>query len=266
MPNRIADRSLAIGGRIFRACVYLTLIAPAAIVVATSFTAGDVLRFPPQGFSLRWYVEAYGNPTFRASLLLSLELAMVATVASMTIGFCAAYALDRYRFRGQDAYRNLLLSPLVVPAVVKGLALLQFMTWIGINQSFWALMIGHILVTLPYVVRTLSAGMILFDRTLEQAAMTLRARPMRVLRTVTLPLLLPSILTATIFAFVTSFGNVTLSVFLGFGQYVTLPVQIFTYVEHNYDPMIAAVSSVIIFVTIGVILAAEKITKKATTL
>jgi putative spermidine/putrescine transport system permease protein len=253
------EKLLGAAGSAVRCFVYLMLIMPAAIVVATSFTAGDVLKFPPSGFSSRWYVAAYNNQAFRDSLLLSLRLAGVATVCSLVIGFCAAFALDRYEFRGREGFRGLLLSPLVIPAVVMGLGLLQFLVWTKLNQTFFGLLIGHVIVTLPYVVRTLTAGMILFDRNLEQAAMSLRASPTRVLWTITLPLLTPTILSAVVFAFVSSFGNVTLSIFLGFGEYITLPVQIFSYVENNYDPLIAAVSSVVIFITVITILLVERI-------
>ncbi|MDA9421018.1 ABC transporter permease [Bradyrhizobium sp. CCBAU 53380] len=259
MAINTADRLLGVGGYAVRALVYLMLIMPAAIVIGSSFTAGEILQFPPAGVSGRWYVEAYNNAAFRASLLLSLQLAAMVTSCSLVVGFCAAFALDRYSFRGREAFRALLLSPLVIPAVIMGLALLQFLVWTKLNRTILGLLIGHVIVTLPYVVRTLSAGMTLFDRNVEQAAMSLRASPLRVLRTIILPLLRPTILSAVVFAFVTSFGNVTLSVFLGFGEYVTLPVQIFSYVEHNYDPLIAAVSSVVIVITVTTIVLVERI-------
>src|SRR5262249_2242068 len=121
------------------------------------------------------------------------------------------------------------------------------------------LLIGHLLLTLPYVVRTLTTGLRLVDRTLEQAAMNLRASPLTVVRRVTLPLLLPSLISAAVFAFVASFVNVTLSVFLGTAGTATLPVQIFAYVESSYDPVIAAVSSLVIVVTLSVMLAIERL-------
>jgi putative spermidine/putrescine transport system permease protein len=253
------DLAMRVAGAIVRPLVYVTLSLPAVIVVVSSLTAGDSLRFPPEGLSLRWYRAAFDSAPFMNSLWVSTRLALLATALSLAIGLATAFALDRHRFRGREALRTLTLSPLVVPMVVLGLGLLQFLAWIRLNQTFVGLLVGHVLITLPYVVRALTASFVLFDRTLEQAAMNLRAPPWRVLRRITLPLLAPALVSAGVFAFVTSFGNITLSVFLGFAGETTLPVQIFTYVEHSYDPVLAAVSSFVIAVTLVVIAAVEKL-------
>ena len=254
-----ADRALAVAGAMVRPIVYVGLALPAVIIVAAAFTAGDSLRFPPEGFSLRWFQAALASGPFMGALWTSTQLACIATVISLALGLGAAFAIDRYEFRGRGAFRTLTLSPLVVPMVVLGLGLLQFLSWLRLNQTFVGLLAGHVLITLPYVVRTLSASLILFDRNLEQAAANLRASPWRVLRRITLPLLLPAIVSATVFAFVTSFGNITLSVFLGTSRSITLPVQIFTYVEHSYDPVLAAVSALVILVTLVLIIVVEKL-------
>lgn len=253
------DLGMTVAGAIVRAVVYVGLALPAVIIVAAAFTAGDSLRFPPEGFSLRWFEAAIASAQFMGALWTSTRLACVATVTSLALGLGAAFAIDRYRFRGREAFRTLTLSPLVVPMVVLGLGLLQFLAWMGLNQTIVGLLAGHVLITLPYVVRTLSAGLVLFDRSLEQAAANLRASPWRVLRRVTLPLLTPALVSATVFAFVTSFGNITLSVFLGTSASTTLPVQIFTYVEHSYDPVLAAVSALVILVTLVLIIVVEKL-------
>lgn len=259
MFGEAVDRILAWVGRLVRALVYIALILPAVIVVATSFTSGDAMRFPPKGFSLRWYSAFWDSSLFIDSLTLSLKVAFLATVLSLLIGFAAAFAIERHNFSGRSLVRGFLLSPLLIPAVVLGLGLMQFQVWIGLSQTFIGLLIGHVVVTLPYVVRTLSASMVLFDRNLEQAAMSLRATPATVLRTITIPLLVPGIISAGVFAFVTSFGNVSLSVFLGAGGNVTLPVQVLAYVEQTVDPLVAAVSSVVIVFTLLSILVADRI-------
>ena len=253
------DMGMKIAGAIVRPLVYLTLCLPAAIVVVTSFTAGESLRFPPEGFSLRWYQAAINSEPFMNSLWASTKLAFIATILSLAIGLASSFAIDRFPFRGREAFRTLTLSPLVVPMVVLGLGLLQFLSWMQLNQTFAGLLIGHVLITLPYVVRTLTASFVLFDRTLEQAAMNLRAPPWRILWRITLPLIGPALVSASVFAFVTSFGNITLSIFLGFAGETTLPVQIFTYVEHSYDPILAAVSTIVILVTLIVIAIVEKL-------
>jgi putative spermidine/putrescine transport system permease protein len=253
------DFGLKVAGAITRPLVYVTLCLPAAIVVVTSFTAGETLEFPPKGFSLKWYQAAVDSEPFMNSLWSSTRLAFAATVLSVLIGFAASFAIDRFHFRGREIFQMVTLSPLVIPMVVLGLGLLQFLSWLHLNQTFAGLLIGHVLITLPYVVRTLTASFVLFDRTLEQAAMNLRAPPLRVLRRITLPLIGPALVSASVFAFVTSFGNITLSIFLGFGGESTLPVQIFTYVEHSYDPILAAVSTIVILVTLLVIAVVEKL-------
>jgi len=259
MQTSARDRGLAVLGSVVRPVVYIGLSLPAILIVLASFTAGDNLRFPPEGFSLRWYSAAIASEPFMSALWTSTKLACIATACSLAIGLAAATAMDRYTFLGREAFRTLTLSPLIVPMVVLGLGLLQFFAWSGLNQTFYGLLIGHVLITLPYVVRTLTAGFILFDKTLEQAAMNLRAHPVTVLRRVTLPLLAPALISAAVFAFVTSFGNITLSVFLGFSGETTLPVQIFTYVEHNYDPILAAVSTLVILVTLIIIAILERL-------
>lgn len=254
------DWTLHALGAIVRPAVYVMLCLPPVLVVVSSLTAGDSLRFPPEGFSLRWYIEAVNSEPFMRSLWISTRLAALATLCSLVLGLCAAAAMDRYEFAGKRAFRALTLSPLIIPMVVLGLGLLQFLSRIGWSQSFVSLLIGHLLITLPYVVRTLTASFALFDRTLEQAAMNLRASPLIVLRRVTLPLIAPSLVSAAVFAFVTSFGNITLSVFLGTANQTTLPVQIFTYVEHSYSPVLAAVSTIVIAVTLAVMIIVEKLT------
>ena len=254
-----ADMVLRIAGFIVRPLVYIGLVLPAVIIVAAAFTQGDTLRFPPEGFSFRWFKAALDSEPFMRSLWTSARLACFATALSLALGFGAAFAIDRYQFRGREAFRTLTLSPLVVPMVVLGLGLLQFLTWLRLNQTLLGLLAGHVLITFPYVVRTLGASLVLFDRNLEQAAANLRASPWRVMRCITLPLLTPALVSATVFAFVTSFGNITLSVFLGTSGVITLPVQIFTYIEQSYDPVLAAVSALVIVATLFAIVVIEKL-------
>jgi putative spermidine/putrescine transport system permease protein len=252
------EAALAIAGRAFRALAYVLLALPAVIVVVSSLSRTTYLTFPPQGLTLAWYWRAFESEAFMGSLALSTRLAVAATVLALAIGTPAAYAVDRYRFRGRELLQSFLISPLIVPLVVLAIGLLQLLTWLGLGQPFLRLLIGHVVITLPYVVRTMTASLALFDRSLEEAAMSLRATPWQVLRRVTLPVLLPGLLSSAVFCFVTSFGNITVSVFLSRGGQVTLPVQIFTYVEHSYDPVLAAVSTLVIAVTIAVIVVVER--------
>lgn len=244
---------------LLRGAVYVALALPPLIVVASSFSRTTFLTFPPRGFTLQWYGRAAQSRAFMDSLLLSTELAIAATGLALLIGTPAAAAIVRRRFRGSEIVQALLLAPMVMPMVVLAIGLLQMMTWLGLAQTFVGLLIAHVVLTLPYVVRTMAASLSLFDRSLEEAAISLRATPRQVVRRVMLPVLLPGVLSASVFCFVTSFGNITLSAFLARGGLVTLPVQIFTYVEHSYDPVLAAVSTLVIVITLAVILLVERL-------
>lgn len=254
MQISVRDRMMGLAGSILRPFIYLVLTLPAVIVVVTSFTAGTTLNFPPEGFSLRWYRAALSSDVFMPALWMSLKLACLTMVLAVAIGMCASFVLDRCEFRGKALFRTLTLSPLIIPMVVIGLGLLQFMAWIGWTQSLSRLVAGHILITIPYVVRTVSASLVLLDRNLEQAAMNLRARPAKVLLRITIPLLAPAMVASAVFAFVTSFGNITLSIFLGVANRTTLPVAIFTYLEQSYDPALAAISTIVIALTVGILM------------
>jgi len=257
--DRLLHRATDIGAIAVRTVIYLFLALPAVVVICASINPVESLAFPPQGFTIKWYVSAFHSKPFMDSLWLSTQLALISTAASLIIGTPVAYAIDRYRFRGRGALQAFVLSPMIVPAVVLGIGLLQFLVLAGLSQSFAALFIGHIVITLPYIVRTMTASFSLFDRALEQAAMNLRAPPLTVVRRVTLPILVPGLLSASVFAFVTSFGNITVSLFLAHGGRATLPIQIFTYVDYGSDPTLAAVSTLVILVTVALLAVVERV-------
>jgi putative spermidine/putrescine transport system permease protein len=259
MRSDVSDYVMAGFGAVIRPFVYVMLAAPAVLVIVQSFTSGETMRFPPPGFSLRWYQKAWESELFMNSLGISTYVAIIVAIVALVIGFAAAFAINRYSFPGKSVLQGLAFSPLIVPAVALGIGLLYLFAWAKLTQTIYPLLLGHLVLAIPYVVRTILASLVLHDQTLEQAAMNLRAPPWRVLRRITLPLILPGLLSAAIFAFVTSFGNVTVSAFLTYGGNVTLPVQIFAYVDTSYDPLVAAVSGLMILVTMAVILTIERL-------
>jgi len=259
MRSDALDTLLAVLGCVTRSLVYLALLLPAIIITLVSFTQGQSMDFPPDGFSLQWYEKAFASGPFMNALWESLKLATLATITVLVIGAGAAYGIVRYRFPGSALFQSVALSPLIIPVILLGLGLLQLFAWTGFGRSSMMLFTGHLVIMLPYVVRTLITGLLMFDTRLEQAAQNLRAPPFRVFRKITLPLLLPSLITASIFAFVTSFGNVTLSSILAVLGTATLAVQMFTYVEYSYDPIVAAVSALVIAITTALILIIEKV-------
>jgi len=237
---------------------YVVMLVPILFVVATAFTSERTLRFPPQGFSLRWFEAALGYDPFIGALVSSLQLALVATVLALLVGVPATLAIHRGRLPGKGLVEALFLSPLIVPELVVGLALYQQLV-IGFRlDSFPVLLIGHTVLMLPYAVRVTGASLALADPALEEAARGLGASPVRAFFTVTLPLLRPGIFSAALLSFVTSFNNVPLSLLLQSRDFRTLPVTMLDYVQQSYDPMVAAMATLILAGTVVIAVIAER--------
>jgi putative spermidine/putrescine transport system permease protein len=242
----------------FQALVYLYLLAPILIVIPVSFSEASYLVFPPRGFSWRWYANFFSLRELTDSLALSARLAASVTATSTVIGTMAAFALVRYRFRGRDLLRTIFLSPMVLPGVVLGIGFLIFFSRTRLIHSFWSLFFAHLVVTLPYVIRTVSATLQGFPRVLEEAAASLGAPPWKGFWTVTLPVIKPGIMAGAIFAFIISFDELVISIFLTGPRLSTLPVQIYNYIEFTSDPTIAAISVILILLTTAAVTLLER--------
>ncbi|MET4581809.1 putative spermidine/putrescine transport system permease protein [Conyzicola nivalis] len=237
---------------------YIVMIVPILFVVATAFTGGETLRFPPEGVSLRWFEAALSYEPFIGALVSSLQLAVLATVLALLVGVPVTLAIHRGHIPGKGLVEGLFLSPLIVPELVVGLALYQQLM-IGLRlDNFETLLIGHTVLMLPYAVRVTGASLALADPALEEAARGLGASPLRAFFTVTLPLLRPGIFSAALLSFVTSFNNVPLSLLLQSRDFRTLPVTMLDYVQQSYDPMVAAMATLILAATIVVAVIAER--------
>ncbi len=236
------------------AAVYAFLLLPLVIVVLAAFNAGNYFTFPPQGFSLKWFKNFWSRREFVRSLWLSTELGVWTAALSMLIGTLAAIALVRGRFRGRDFVSAYATSPLVLPQILTGVALLQYFSLLGLAQSYWALLIGHVVVTTPYVVRTVTATLYNFDLTLEEAAQGLGASPVRAFLEVTLGIIRPGVVAGAVFAFAISFDNFTISLFLTSPKLTPLPIELFAYLKYSFDPTAAAVSAVAIGITLVLML------------
>jgi len=243
---------------VFVLAVYLFLLAPILMIIPVSFSKAAFIVFPPRGLSLRWYENFLMTPALTDALLLSLRLGVSVTFATTTLGTLTSAALVRYRFFGQQGLRNLIVAPMVLPAVVLGLGFLIFFNRVHLFLTFWSLFLAHSLVTLPYVVRTVTATMQGFEMALEEAAASLGANPFRMFLTVTLPLIKPGVIAGAIFAFITSFDEFVISLFLSGPRLSTLPVEIYNYIEFTSDPTIAAISVVLIVFTVSIVLIMER--------
>lgn len=251
-PFRVTCWTLASG-------VLAFLVAPILIVVLASFNDAQVLSFPIERFSLRWYTAFLKDFELIESLKVSLIVATVATVVSLALGVPAAFSLARYRFPGRDAMNAFLLSPLLIPLIALGLAVLLVYAMIGVRPSLTGFILMHILITVPYVVRTVLAVLTQLNPALEEAALSLGADDLRTKWHITLPLLRPGMIAGGFFAFMTSLDNVPISVFLGSSRLTTLPVRIYSQIEsYGIDPVFAAISTVMIGGTLAIMLALDR--------
>lgn len=225
------------------------ILAPIFIVILVSFGAREIPEFPPTSWSLRWYGFALSQPIFVTSALNSAWVALTATLISTPIALGAAMAIVRGNFPGKNILQAALLSPLFVPAIVTSLALLLASSSVGMRGVSTRLVAAHVLITLPYLVRTILASLMRFDLTVEEAARTLGASPVRTFLHITLPLIRPGLTAGMLFALIISFDNVSVSLFLTTARTNTLPLAILSYVEYNFDPSIAAISTMLIAAT-----------------
>lgn len=244
--------------RVVVVLLYAFLLAPIAVVVLTSFSSDAYLAFPPSQWGFGGYVALFHNAAFRDGLETSLVLGAVVTLLTLAVGTAAAFAIARFRFPGSGALLGLFTAPVLLPTIVLGLALLLVFAQIGLLASYTGLVIGHAVVAIPYVVRLMVTAIGNVPLTLEEAAATLGASPMRVFWRVTLPLMRPALLAAAALAFLASFDEATLTLFLVGPRLTTLPVEVFRYVQTHADPQVSALSVLLIALTVGVILLIER--------
>lgn len=238
--------------------ICLFLLAPIVVVIVASFSDRPYLVFPPRGFSLRWYGQFFASHEFLDALTLSIQLGLLTTLISSVVGLLAALALVSLRFRGAELLRAVFASPLMVPGIVVGIAMLIYFNRIRLGNTFASLLLAHVALTLPYVIRIVSAGLQSFDQALEEAARGLGASRARALLDVTLPLIKGSLMAAAVFAFIISFDEVVVTLFLAGPRMTTLPVAIYTYIEYTSDPSIAAISTILVVLTVGAVLLIDR--------
>jgi len=247
--------------RAFAATILLLqawLLLPLAAIVYASVTVDAVPTFPPTGMTFRWYVAAFHEQAFVDGLRNSLIVALASTTLAAPVGIAAAMALARWRSPWRAVVDTVLLSPIFVPGLVIGIALLISMSMTGMHLGIWRLILGHVLIVFPYVARTTYASLAGQDPAMEEAARTMGASEFRIFRSIVLPLARPGILAGTIFAFIISFDDVPVALFLADAQSTTLPLAVLAYLEYNFDPSVAAVSAAQVIVTFAAAVALER--------
>ncbi|MGO4725094.1 MULTISPECIES: ABC transporter permease [unclassified Inquilinus] len=239
--------------------VYAMILAPIVVVVALAFSADDFIVFPPSGYSLRWFQALAGNAPLLDALLLSAQIACVVMALSLLLGVPAALALNKGSFPGREALQGFFLAPLLLPTLIIGLALLLFFTPLHLTATLPGLVLGHMIVTLPFVIRMMTTAFSTLPDDIEAAAATLGATPWRVVRRVTLPLAAPGLVACGALSFLLSFDETVISLFIAGPRASTLPVEMVRYVEGRTDPMVAALSVVLIAATLLVVILVERL-------
>lgn len=245
---------------VFCGLVGFWLVAPALIVLPLSFTGQASLVFPPRSWSLRWYANFFGDPAWIGAFWTSIQVAVLVTVVSTVIGTAAAVGLTQGRGRAVVAANALILSPMIVPGIV--FAIGSYATFLALRMvgSLGGFVMAHTVLALPFVVIPVAARLRGFDRRLELASASLGAGRWATFRQVTLPLVAPGVLAGALFAFVTSFDEVVVSLFIQSPYLQTLPVKMYSSVSRDTDPTIAAAASMIIVLTTVLVLVASYVT------
>lgn len=248
MKKTPADHVLDWAGRLVLFAILGFVILPFVVVFIASFNDSAILSFPPREWSLRWYRNAFEYGDFADGLVNSLKVAVLGATIALSAGAGFAYVLDRYEFPFKGLLNAVLMSPLVIPNFTIGLGLLVLSAAIALPRSLGLVVTVHVIIVLPFVLRSVYVSLRNFERKYEHAAESLGARPNRVLFTVTVPLLLPGLISGGLFAAILSFNEFTASLFVVNQSTQTLPVAMYNYVREYADPTLAAVSVLYVLV------------------
>ena len=240
------------------ALAFAFMLGPFLVIFVSAFSDDDAMVFPPTAYSLRWLRQVLTGPDFRASFLVSLELGVAATCAALMLGIPAAYALTRHRFAGSGAIRALLTTPIIVPGIVVGLGLLRYLV-VPVNAPVMlGLFLAHTALLIPYAVRVVSASLDNLPADIEDAAVVLGATRLQAFLRIVVPNIRGGIIAAFVLAFITSFNQVPVSLFLAGPGVSTLPIELLHYTELNFDPGTAAVSFLLALFSVLLVYAAER--------
>jgi putative spermidine/putrescine transport system permease protein len=241
------------------ALLYLFLLAPILVVLVMSFDTRAYLSFPPESFSLASYGKVLTNQKFVHAFFSSLGVGAAVGILAVIAGVLIAYALTRFRFPARNAVSFFVISPFLVPHIVLAVGLLLIFAQLGLLDTYVAVVLAHLGITIPYVVRTVSISLLAVDQRVEEAARVHGASPAIVFRRVTLPLIRPGLIAGAAIAFLVSFDESTISLFIVNTRVSLLPVEIFHYIEIRTDPQIAALSVVLILISVMLVVLVERL-------
>lgn len=248
----------------FIGAIFLFLVAPLVVIMWSSFFADKILSFPPSAYTVSWYARAWEIPDFAQGFLMSVQVAVFAMVGSLALGVPASLAIERFRFPGRETIRQVLLSPMYVPAIVAGAAVylyfiqVEILTNFQLAATFHGVMIAHTMVGIPWTMRLVTASLATAGSLAEEAAQSLGANALQTFFYVTLPIIRPGVIAAALFSFIASFTELEMSLFLVGPGKTTLPIAIVNYLEWNLDSTIAAVATVQIMIIGTALLASDR--------
>ena len=243
--------------RVLCGLILLFLIIPVLVIMPLSFNADSFLLYPMSGFSLRWYQEFFGSTTWTDALKNSLIISPLATLLAVTLGTLASIGLTRASFPGKALLVSVLISPMVVPVVISGVAVYLFFAPLGLAGSYLGLVLAHAMLGVPFVITTVTATLQGFDYNLVRAAASLGVDPVRAFFKVTLPIVGPGVVSGALFAFATSFDEVVITLFLASPEQQTLPRKMFSGIRDNISPTIAAAATVLVVLATLLLLVLE---------
>ena len=233
--------------------IFLFLVLPIFIIIPISFSSSRFLEFPPKGFSLQWYVKYFGSRNWTSATLRSFQVGILTTLFATILGTLASFALVRGNFGCKKLIYGIILSPLVIPVIITAIAVYYLFAKLRLIGSLWGLVLAHTVLALPFVVVNVTATIQGFDITIERAALSLGANRLITFFKVTLPIIWPGIMSGALFAFITSFDEVVIAIFLC-GSKPTLPKQMWDGIRIAINPTISAVSSLLIVLSIILLL------------
>jgi len=243
---------------IFTIVVFAFLMIPLFIITVTAFGKGTAITFPIKSFSLKWFYNVLTLDSFKTSFLTSLEVALLATFIALLVGVPAAYALARSGIKGRQLIKSIFLSPTIVPGIVVGFALYQFIILTLKIPVFAGLLVGHFLITLPYVIRIVGSSLEQFDFSIEEAAWSLGSGKVKTFFQIVLPNITSGLSAAFMLAFINSFNNIPVSMFLSGPGVSTFPASLMNYIEYNYNPSVSAVSVLLMLCTVIIMVIVDK--------
>ncbi|MCU6795686.1 MULTISPECIES: ABC transporter permease [Paenibacillus] len=247
------------GLALFTLLIYILLLSPLLIIAATSFEPGTIMKFPPQGFSLKWYENIFKQSMFMETFKISILVSLVGNLFALLIGIPAAYALSRFDFKGKEAWNSLFISPILIPGIVMGFTMLKYLIVAYQLPMMTALFIGHTVIMLPFTIRVIASSLSNFDFSIEEAALSLGSSRLKTFFIVVLPNIKSGILAAIIIAFLDSFNNVEISVFMTGPGVSTFPIQMLSYLENHFDPTLAAISVLLMLLTMVLLFLIERL-------